>query len=187
MAHGTTTGTNALLERTGALTGLLTTDGFRDVLEIMRTDRESGYDLTWHKPRPLVRRRFRREVRERVDKDGHVDLPLDESQATAAIGELFEFGVESIAEFRLIHAYANPSHERFRDRRCEEPVCSRDSVHLSAAPRSCAASPSSSKEPAASTEASSPVGATSWTEAGSPSSAGPQGSASAGQPSALKG
>lgn len=111
MAHGTTTGTNALLERTGALTGLLTTDGFRDVLEIMRTDRESGYDLTWRKPRPLVRRRLRREVRERVDKDGHVDLPLDENQATTAIDELLEFGVESIA-ISLIHSYANPSHER---------------------------------------------------------------------------
>ena len=71
MAHGTTTGTNALIERKGAVTGLLSTEGFRDVLEIMRTDRETGYDLTWEKPRPLVRRRLRRDVRERVDKDGN--------------------------------------------------------------------------------------------------------------------
>ena len=63
MAHGTTTGTNALIERKGAPTGLVTTEGFRDVLEIMRTDRETGYDLTWEKPRPLVPRRLRREMR----------------------------------------------------------------------------------------------------------------------------
>ena len=80
MAHGTTTGTNALIERKGAVTGLLATEGFRDVLEIMRTDRETGYDLTWEKPRLLVRRRFRREVRERVDKDGIVETPLDEQR-----------------------------------------------------------------------------------------------------------
>jgi N-methylhydantoinase A len=110
IAHGTTSGTNALIERKGALTGLLATEGFRDVLEIMRTDRESGYDLTWEKPRPLVRRRYRREVAERVNKDGSVDLPLDEQQARAAIRELVELGVEAIA-VSFLHAYANPRHE----------------------------------------------------------------------------
>ena len=92
------------------MTGLLATEGFRDVLEIMRTDRESGYDLTWEKPRPLVRRRYRREVAERVDKDGSVELPLDEQQARAAIRELLELGVESIA-VSFLHSYANPRHE----------------------------------------------------------------------------
>ena len=111
MAHGTTTGTNALIERKGATTGLLTTEGFRDVLEIMRTDRESGYDLTWEKPVALVRRRYRREARERVDKDGNVELPLDEDQARGAIRELLELGVESIA-ISLLHSYANPGHEK---------------------------------------------------------------------------
>ncbi|MEZ5100108.1 MAG: hydantoinase/oxoprolinase family protein [Thermoleophilia bacterium] len=110
MAHGTTTGTNALIERKGALTGLLTTDGFRDVLEIMRTDRESGYDLGWEKPRPLVRRRYRREAIERVDRDGAVEQPLDEAAARATIRELAGMGVESVA-VSLIHAYANPAHE----------------------------------------------------------------------------
>src|SRR5262245_17994404 len=74
LAHGTTTGTNALLERRGARTGLLTTEGFRDVLEIMRTDRQSGYDLQWVKPAPFVPRRYRLEVIERVDKDGNVEV-----------------------------------------------------------------------------------------------------------------
>jgi N-methylhydantoinase A len=111
MAHGTTTGTNALLERKGANTGLLTTEGFRDVLEIMRTDRETGYDLTWEKPRMLVKRRLRAEVRERVELDGTVDVALDEEQARGAIRGLRDQGVESIA-VSLIHSYANPAHER---------------------------------------------------------------------------
>ena len=111
IAHGTTTGTNALLERKGARTALLSTDGFRDVLEIMRTDRESGYDLTWRKPDPIVPRRLRREVIERVDKDGNVEVALDSAAAAELLEELAADGVESIA-ISLIHAYANPSHER---------------------------------------------------------------------------
>lgn len=111
MAHGTTTGTNALIERKGAPTGLVTTEGFRDVLEIMRTDRESGYDLTWEKPRPLVPRRLRREVRERVLKSGEVEAPLDEEETRAVLSELAELGVESIA-VSFVHSYANPAHER---------------------------------------------------------------------------
>ena len=121
MAHGTTTGTNALLERKGARTALLSTEGFRDVLEIMRTDRESGYDLTWRKPDPIVPRRLRREVIERVDKDGGVDTPLDAAAAKVVLEELAAEGVESIA-ISLIHAYANPSHERaLRDLVAETP------------------------------------------------------------------
>jgi N-methylhydantoinase A len=111
MAHGTTTGTNALIERKGAPTGLVTTEGFRDVLEIMRTDRESGYDLTWEKPRPLVPRRLRREARERVLKTGEIEEPLDEEQARAVLQELAQLGVESIA-VSFIHSYANPAHEQ---------------------------------------------------------------------------
>jgi N-methylhydantoinase A len=111
IAHGTTTGTNALIERKGVATGLITTDGFRDVLEIMRTDRESGYDLTWEKPRPLVPRRLRREVRERVLKSGEVEEVLDEDQAREVLRELARLGVQSIA-VSFVHSYANPSHER---------------------------------------------------------------------------
>ncbi|UGS38314.1 hydantoinase/oxoprolinase family protein [Capillimicrobium parvum] len=111
LAHGTTTGTNALLERRGARTGLLTTEGFRDVLEIMRTDRQSGYDLQWVKPVPFVPRRYRLEVVERVDKDGNVEVALDEDAARAAIAKLRDAGVESIA-VSLLFSYANPAHEK---------------------------------------------------------------------------
>jgi N-methylhydantoinase A len=111
IAHGTTTGTNALIERKGARTGLLTTEGFRDVLEIMRTDRPHGYDLSWDKPRPLVQRRFRRGIRERVDKDGNVEVDLADDHARSVIRELLARGVESIA-VSFIHSYANPSHEQ---------------------------------------------------------------------------
>lgn len=110
VAHGTTAGLNALIERKGAHTGLITTDGFRDVLEIMRTDRASGYDLGWRKPDPFVRRRLRREVRERVLVDGTIETPLDEDDARRAIGELREAEVEAIAVC-LLHSYANPEHE----------------------------------------------------------------------------
>jgi N-methylhydantoinase A len=111
LAHGTTTGTNSLIERKGAVCGLLTTQGFRDVLEIMRTDREFGYDLAWEKPRPLVPRRLRAEVPERVLKDGTVEQPLDEQAARGAIAALLEAGVEAIA-IALLHSYANSAHEQ---------------------------------------------------------------------------
>ncbi|MEN3283245.1 MAG: N-methylhydantoinase [Solirubrobacteraceae bacterium] len=110
LSHGTTTGLNALIERKGARTGLITTAGFRDVLEIMRTDRESGYDLAWRKPEPFVRRRLRREVTERVLADGTVETPLDEAGARQAIGLLRDAGADSVA-VSLLHAYANPQHE----------------------------------------------------------------------------
>lgn len=111
LAHGTTTGTNALLERRGSRTGLLTTEGFRDVLEVMRTDRQSGYDLQWVKPVPFVPRRYRLEVVERVDKDGRIEVPLDEDAARTTIARLRDAGVESIA-VALLHSYANPRHEQ---------------------------------------------------------------------------
>lgn len=110
LGHGTTTGLNALIERKGARTGLITTAGFRDVLEIMRTDRASGYDLGWRKPEPFVPRRLRREVRERVLVDGTVEEPLDADDARETITALREAGVEALAVC-LLHAYANPEHE----------------------------------------------------------------------------
>ena len=87
LVHGTTIGTNALIERTGARTGLLTTEGFRDVLEIGRIQRpkEGLYDLFVDNPPPLVPRVLRREVRERVDNQGAVVTPLDEASARDAI------------------------------------------------------------------------------------------------------
>ena len=108
--HGTTVATNAILERRGARTGLLTTDGFRDLLEIGRLRLSRLYDLDFERPAPLVPRRWRREIRERMNHRGEVVTPLDRDGAAAAIDRLLAEGVESIAVC-FLHAYANPTHE----------------------------------------------------------------------------
>ncbi|MCS6891867.1 MAG: hydantoinase/oxoprolinase family protein [Rhodovarius sp.] len=109
--HGTTLATNALIERKGARTALLTTDGFRDSLEIAYEHRFEQYDLYMERPEPLVPRPWRFEVPERLAADGSVLLPLDEA-ALAALGpRLVEEGVEALA-ICFLHAYANPVHER---------------------------------------------------------------------------
>jgi len=109
--HGTTLATNALIERKGARTGLLTTAGFRDALEIGREGRYDMYDLFIDPPAPLVPRQLRLEVTERMLADGSVLTPLDASSAREAIGALVTQGVEAIA-ICLLHAYRNPAHER---------------------------------------------------------------------------
>src|SRR5262245_41603627 len=96
VAHGTTVATNALLERRGARTALVTTDGFRDVIEIARQTRPSLYDLTLRPPEPLVPRELRFTVRERVDPDGEA-APLDESGLAEVVEELRRADVESVA------------------------------------------------------------------------------------------
>ncbi len=111
LIHGTTLATNALIERKGAKTGLLTTAGFRDILEIGREGRYDMYDLFIDPPAPLVPRHLRLEVPERILADGSVLTPLDESSARAAISALLAAGVEAIA-VSLLHAYRNPVHER---------------------------------------------------------------------------
>ena len=111
LIHGTTIVTNLIIERKGAKVGLLTTAGFRDVLEIMRATRERPYDLLWRQPQPLVPRHLRREVVERIDARGGVVTPLDEDTARAAVSELLRERVEAIA-ITLLHAYANPAHEQ---------------------------------------------------------------------------
>jgi len=112
LIHGSTTGTNALIERTGAKVGLLTTDGFRDVLEIGRIMRpEAGlYDVTIDRPPPLVGRRLRREVRERLDSQGRVLIPLDEAGVEAAARFFAQEKVEAVAVCFLF-AFLNPAHE----------------------------------------------------------------------------
>src|SRR5215475_1100696 len=111
VVHATTLFTNALIERKGAKTGLLTTAGFRDVLEIGRERKYELYDLFIEMPKPLVARPWRREARERLAQDGTVEIPLDVDAALAEVADLVKQGVESLA-ICFLHAYANPAHER---------------------------------------------------------------------------
>ena len=111
VVHATTLFTNALIERKGARTGLLTTAGFRDVLEIGRERKYELYDLFIEMPAPLVARPWRREARERLAPDGTVETVLDVDAALAEVADLVSQGVESLAVC-FLHAYANPAHER---------------------------------------------------------------------------
>ena len=108
---GTTLATNALIERKGARTALLTTAGFRDLVEIGLEDRFAQYDIFLDKPQPLVPRPWRHGVTERVDARGQVLTPLDESQVIALAHELIAARIESVAVC-LLHSYAYPAHER---------------------------------------------------------------------------
>jgi N-methylhydantoinase A len=110
LVHGTTIGSNALLEGKGALTGLITTRGFRDELEMRRLARPGVYDFFWERTPPLVPRRRRKEVNERVMADGKVFTPLDLDETRQALLSLKDQGVEAIA-ICFINSYANPAHE----------------------------------------------------------------------------
>jgi len=108
--HGTTVGLNSLLTRTGAVVGMLATRGFRDILEVRRGDRDDPYDLFWKHPPPLVPRRLRIPVTERMLFDGTVRTPIELDDVRAAV-EVFEAeGVTSVA-VAFLHSYANPAHE----------------------------------------------------------------------------
>ncbi|HEU0059078.1 MAG TPA: hydantoinase/oxoprolinase family protein [Hyphomicrobiaceae bacterium] len=109
--HGTTVGSNTILQRTGARTGLITTRGFRDVLEIGRIRMPDMFDLSWDKPKPLVARRYRLEVGERIAADGSVIEPLNEREVVAAGERLAAAGIEAVAVC-LLNSYRNPLHER---------------------------------------------------------------------------
>jgi len=108
--HGTTVGLNSLLTRTGATVGLLATRGFRDVLEIRRGDRDDPYDLFWKHPPPLVPRRLRLPVTERMLFDGTVHTPIELDDVRGAVPVFEAEGVTSVA-IAFLHAYANPEHE----------------------------------------------------------------------------
>jgi len=110
IVHATTVATNAILEYKGARTGLLTTAGFRDVLEMRRLRIPVLYDLQYEKPRPLAPRHLRLEVRERLAADGSVRIPLNEEDIVAAARRFREAKVEAVA-ISFLHAYANPDHE----------------------------------------------------------------------------
>src|SRR5499426_2777792 len=109
--HGTTLGSNVVIERKARGVGLLMTRGFRDVLIIGRERRYQVYDLQIEKPAPLIRRRLIAEVTERVLADGSVRTPLDEADARRAIRELAARGVTTLAVC-LLHSYLNSAHER---------------------------------------------------------------------------
>jgi len=109
--HATTVATNAILGLTGAKTGLITTKGFRDVLEIRRLRMPQLYDLSWEKPKPLVDRYLRLEVDERIDVHGKVVKPLDEATVRATAEKFIQHEVESVAVC-LINSYVNPEHEK---------------------------------------------------------------------------
>jgi N-methylhydantoinase A len=109
--HGTTLATNALIERKGAKTALLTTEGFRDVVEIRHENRFEQYDVNIDLPEPLVPRRRRLPIRERVNAQGEILLELDESSINSAIEKLAADGVEAVA-VGFLHSFTNPEHER---------------------------------------------------------------------------
>ena len=110
IVHGTTVATNAILEAKGARTGLITTAGFRDVLELRRLRIPEMYTLNWTKPPPLVPRRLRREAIEKTGPRGEIRIPLDEATVAAACERLKEEDVAAIA-IAYLHSYANPAHE----------------------------------------------------------------------------
>ena len=109
--HGTTVATNAVLEKRGARTAIVTTRGFRDVLELRRMRMPHLYDAFWEKPAPLVPRRLRLEVGERMSATGDVLEPLDPEEATRVAADLRTAGVESVAVC-LLHAHLYPRHEQ---------------------------------------------------------------------------
>ena len=108
--HGSTIAINTMLERTGARTALITTQGFRDVYEIGRINRPDAYNLYFKKHDPLVRRSLRFEVPERITADGEVLTVLDEAAVTALADKLAGLGIEAVA-IMFLHSYRNPSHE----------------------------------------------------------------------------
>ena len=110
LRHGTTVASNAILEHKGARCGLITTKGFRDVLEIRTLRMPRMYDIGWTKPPPLVERYLRQVVDERVDAQGAVQRVLDERDAERAVDALLAEKVEAIAVC-LLHSFTNPSHE----------------------------------------------------------------------------
>ena len=110
IVHGTTTTTNAVLERKLARTGMITTRGFRDIIELGRRTRPQPYGM-FGQFKPVIPRNLRLEVTERMDADGNVLIPLDEQEVIAAVQQLQAMGCESLV-IHYLHAYANTSHEQ---------------------------------------------------------------------------
>jgi len=109
--HGTTLVINAIINRSGAKTALLVTEGFRDFLEVGRGGRWDNYDMYIQMPKHLVLRRYRKGIRERVNREGKVYVEFDEEQAEAVVRELMEEGIEAFAVC-FLHSFRNPVHEK---------------------------------------------------------------------------
>ncbi|MFY0646973.1 hydantoinase/oxoprolinase family protein [Sulfitobacter geojensis] len=109
--HGTTLATNALIERRGAKTALITTEGFRDVIEMRTESRFEQYDLNLSLPEPLLARQMRHTVAERVDARGDVLIPLNRADVEEVVAQIKKAGYESVA-VGLMHSYLNPAHEQ---------------------------------------------------------------------------
>ena len=121
ISHGFTVATNAIIENKGANTALITTEGFRDILELRRNRVPRLYDLNYEKPPSLVKRQLRLEVRERLNYQGEVLRPLETADVDRAIERIAREGVESVAVC-LLHSYANPEHEQYIARALRERV-----------------------------------------------------------------
>ena len=121
ISHGFTVATNAIIENKGANTALITTEGFRDILELRRNRVPRLYDLNYEKPPSLVKRQLRLEVRERLNYKGEVLRPLETADVDRAIDKIAQEGVESVAVC-LLHSYANPEHEQYIARALRERV-----------------------------------------------------------------
>lgn len=111
IVHGTTVGLNTVLAKSGPPTGLITTAGFRDVYEIARHNRTETYDLFYRKPEPIIPRRYRLEVRERIDYSGMIIQPLVEQDVVECVSVFKDAGISAIAVC-FLHSYINPEHEK---------------------------------------------------------------------------
>ena len=131
--HGTTLATNAIIERRGAPTALIATEGFRDVLDIANESRYDQYDLTIEKPKPLVPRALRVTVPERVDVHGVVRLPLDEAAVEAQLGFLRDNGIASVA---IAFMHSSPRRCRSCRSRCHARSVRRSANTSAPRPRS---------------------------------------------------
>jgi len=109
--HGTTVAINTILERTGARCALITTQGFRDIYEIGRVNRPESYNLFFKRHEPLIDRDLRFEIRERMDAQGKVLIPLDEAEVRATVAQAVAQGAQAIA-ILFLHSYRNPTHEQ---------------------------------------------------------------------------
>ena len=121
LGHGTTVATNALIELRGVKTGLIVSDGFRDLLEIGRQKRPNLYDMNAEKPEPLVKRDLRRQVPERLRHDGRIDLPLDEAALRAELRDLAGQDVKAVAVC-FLYGFLNTEHEALARRVIEEEL-----------------------------------------------------------------